>query len=245
MAWSTPQLAELAGTTLTAVLHYHEAGLLEEPDRLPNGDKQYGVPHLLRVLQITRLAELGVPLAEVASTWRAGQNPDEALRALDADLAASIDRLERVRAHLPVMLQHRAQVELPVALGAAVEDRSAVDRTMLQLYARVLDDSWMDHLRPTLDEQSTDADDTFGQMGPDADEPTRQRVAEAIAASTRGQLRDHVLVSDVQERVSRRTELGDSAILAALRELYNPAQIDVLLRAYTISQGEPQRQDEP
>jgi hypothetical protein len=31
MAWSTRELAELAGTTLRAVRHYHEVGLLAEP----------------------------------------------------------------------------------------------------------------------------------------------------------------------------------------------------------------------
>ena len=34
MAWSTRQLAELAGTSLRAVRHYHDVGLLPEPERL-------------------------------------------------------------------------------------------------------------------------------------------------------------------------------------------------------------------
>ena len=31
MPWSTRELAELAGTTVKAVRHYHEIGLLDEP----------------------------------------------------------------------------------------------------------------------------------------------------------------------------------------------------------------------
>lgn len=46
MAWSTRQVSELAGTSLRAVRHHHEIGLLDEPDRGPNGYKQYGVAHL-------------------------------------------------------------------------------------------------------------------------------------------------------------------------------------------------------
>ncbi len=52
MAWSTRQLAALAGTTLRAVRHYHEVGLLDEPERASNGYKQYRTEHLLRLLRI-------------------------------------------------------------------------------------------------------------------------------------------------------------------------------------------------
>ena len=50
MGWSTRELAELAGTTIKAVRHYHEHGLLEEPRRAVNGYKQYGAGHLVRLL---------------------------------------------------------------------------------------------------------------------------------------------------------------------------------------------------
>src|SRR5204863_5377681 len=40
MAWSTREIAELAGTSLRAVRHYHEVGLLAEPERRANGYKQ-------------------------------------------------------------------------------------------------------------------------------------------------------------------------------------------------------------
>lgn len=40
MAWSTQQLADLAGTTVNTVRHYHRLGLLDEPERQGNGYKQ-------------------------------------------------------------------------------------------------------------------------------------------------------------------------------------------------------------
>jgi hypothetical protein len=41
VAWSTSELAKLAGTTVNTIRHYHRSGVLEEPDRRRNGYKQY------------------------------------------------------------------------------------------------------------------------------------------------------------------------------------------------------------
>lgn len=67
MPWSTRQLAELADTTVNTLRHYHRLGLLDEPERRYNGYKQYEVRHLVSLLRIRRLAELGVPLSQIAS----------------------------------------------------------------------------------------------------------------------------------------------------------------------------------
>jgi DNA-binding transcriptional MerR regulator len=64
LAWSTREIAELAGTTVRAVRHYHEVGLLAEPERRANGYKQYGVAHLIHVLRIKRLTDLGFSLSQ-------------------------------------------------------------------------------------------------------------------------------------------------------------------------------------
>ena len=65
MAWSTREIAELAGTTVNTVRHYHQVGLLEQPDRMSNGYKQYQVRHLVRLLKIRRLRDLDVPLDQI------------------------------------------------------------------------------------------------------------------------------------------------------------------------------------
>lgn len=57
-------MAELAGTTVKTVHHYHEPGLLEMPERAANGYKQYGASHLVRLIHITRLKDLRIPLAK-------------------------------------------------------------------------------------------------------------------------------------------------------------------------------------
>lgn len=102
MAWSTRELAELAQTTVNTIRHYHHLGLLAEPERKDNGYKQYGVKHLARLLRIRRLVGLGVPLSRIGDDV-ARQNIQETLRQLDAELVASIQRLQRARCDIASM----------------------------------------------------------------------------------------------------------------------------------------------
>ncbi|KAA8888768.1 MerR family transcriptional regulator [Nocardia colli] len=99
MAWSTRQLAELAGTSIRTVRHYHDVGLLAEPERMPNGYKSYDETHLARLLRVKHLADLGFSLAQIARMGETGPS-EQSVRALDADLAAAIERLQRMRAEL-------------------------------------------------------------------------------------------------------------------------------------------------
>lgn len=112
MAWSTREVAELAGTSLRAVRHYHDVGLLTEPERRANGYKQYGVDHLLRLVWIKRLADLGLTLSQIAELDD-DEFPERALRALEAELAATIERLQRTRAELGVILERSVPADLP------------------------------------------------------------------------------------------------------------------------------------
>lgn len=238
MAWSTRQLAEIAGTTIKAVRHYHEIGLLDEPARRPNGYKQYETAHLVRLLQIKRLSDLGVPLAQIATMGRADQEPDEALRVLDSELEATITRLQRVRAELAVILRHRAPADLPAGFSAVARDLTDVDRSMLMIYAQVFDDDAMDALRKLMNEQpATDADAQFETLPADADRATRQALAERIAPFLEQQLATYPALGDPGSHSLHGPDLMESAVVQALRELYNPAQLEVLYRAHLIVTG--------
>ena len=70
MAWSTRELANLVGTTVNTIRHYHRLGLLDVPEREYNGYKQYEVRHLVRLLRIRRLVSLGVPLSQIGEVSR-------------------------------------------------------------------------------------------------------------------------------------------------------------------------------
>ncbi|BEL06545.1 hypothetical protein Q0Z83_047360 [Actinoplanes sichuanensis] len=78
------QLASYAGVTVRAVRHYHQVGLLPEPDRDASGYRRYGASAVVALLKIRTLAEAGVPLSEIDSLLRAGE----------ADFAAAVDRID-------------------------------------------------------------------------------------------------------------------------------------------------------
>jgi DNA-binding transcriptional MerR regulator len=104
VAWSTREVAELAGTTVNTIRHYHRLGLLTEPKRRYNGYKQYGAEDLDRLLCIRRLVGLGASLSQVAEFLADERLMAEILRQVDADLAAEVDRLRRARSEIAVIL---------------------------------------------------------------------------------------------------------------------------------------------
>lgn len=239
VAWSTRQLAELAGTTVNTVRHYHEAQLLEEPERASNGYKQYGVPHLVRLLQIRRLRDLGVPLAQIGTMGRADEDPAEALRVLDAELEATIERLQRGRAELALILRHRAPVDLPPGFSSVANALSEQHRSLIMVYAQVYDESAMDDLRKILAETPrTASDEEFENLPPHADQATKKRLAEHYAPIIRQQRADYPWLTDPATRSTRSTTTLVSTMTETLREIYNPAQLEVLYRADLIIKGE-------
>lgn len=114
MAWSTRELAELADTTVRAVRHYHEVGLLDEPERRANGYKQYDVAHLLRLRRIKHLSDLGFTLIEIGAMGEHDPSP-QALSALDTELATRVERLQRARTELGIILRRAVAVDMTSA----------------------------------------------------------------------------------------------------------------------------------
>lgn len=100
------ELAVTVGVTTRTVRHYHHLGLLPEPERRPNGYRDYTLRHAVVLARIRRLTELGLGLAEVRDVLAddAGRDLAEVLEELDADLArqeaAIRERREGLRALL-------------------------------------------------------------------------------------------------------------------------------------------------
>ena len=89
------QLAAYAGVTVRAVRHYHQIGLLPEPERTYSGYRTYDAAAVVRLIRIRTLADAGVPLARVQELLDAG--PEEfagGVREIDKDLRAEIRRLQ-------------------------------------------------------------------------------------------------------------------------------------------------------
>ena len=92
------QLATYAGVTVRAVRHYHQIGLLPEPDRDHSGYRSYQADAVVQLIRIRTLAEAGVPLARVQQLLAAGEEEfSAAVAELDKELRAEIRRLQRNR----------------------------------------------------------------------------------------------------------------------------------------------------
>jgi DNA-binding transcriptional MerR regulator len=248
MAWSTREIAELAGTSLRAVRHYHEVGLLPEPERHSNGYKQYGVAHLVRLLRVKRLVDLGFSLARIAELGDDDHHPADALRTVDAELGATIDRLQRARVELALILRHHAPTDLPAGLvpvgGAA--GLSEADRSIVLVMARVLGPRGLEAYAEVL--RSVPAHPTDGEfdtLPSDADDDARRALAGRMAPHVRRIRAEHPEVTDVPVDAPRGARSVARVAEAAVQELYNPAQLDVLRRVRELLGARPadSRQD--
>lgn len=233
MAWSTRELADLAGTTVNTIRHYHQLGLLEQPERRYNGYKQYGVSHLVCLLRIRRLADLGVPLFQIGDVSGGGDADREVLRELDAELSAKIDRLTSAREDIALILRDDAPADAPAGFSAVAARLSEADTSILHVYSRLYDAEAMTDLQQLVAEdiESNTASREVDDLSPDADEATRQRLAEAMAPLMAKNITDYPWLREPGSRFSTSEEASAETIVAALLELYNPAQLDVFHRA--------------
>ncbi len=92
------QLAAYAGVTVRAVRHYHQVGLLPEPERDASGYRRYGATAVVSLIKIRTLANAGVPLSEIGRMLMADATAfAEAVQRIDTHLHDEIERLEQSR----------------------------------------------------------------------------------------------------------------------------------------------------
>ncbi|QSB12967.1 MerR family transcriptional regulator [Natronosporangium hydrolyticum] len=92
------QLAAYAGVTVRAVRHYHQVGLLPEPERDASGYRRYGATAVVSLIKIRTLANAGVPLSQIAQMLEADAATfAEAVQRIDNHLRDEIERLETSR----------------------------------------------------------------------------------------------------------------------------------------------------
>jgi DNA-binding transcriptional MerR regulator len=92
------QLAAYAGVSVRAVRHYHQIGLLPEPERDGSGYRRYGATAVVSLIKIRTLASAGVPLSEVGQMLEADPAAfADAIRRIDTHLRDEIERLETSR----------------------------------------------------------------------------------------------------------------------------------------------------
>lgn len=229
MAWSTRELARIAGTTENSVRYYHRVGLLPHPERAANGYKRYEVAHLVQLLRIRRLRELGVPVKRIASPGPEDPNAQESIRTLDAELEARIEHLQRVREDLAQLVSHSAPLDTPAGFASFASQLSPTQQALLAIYAQVFDARTLEAFRRALLHQE-DTDVEFDRLAAGADDATVDDLARRMVATTRRQREHAPELADALDRSPLGRSTAGLVLAHALVDLYNPAQQRVLRR---------------
>ncbi|MHC5797084.1 MerR family transcriptional regulator [Lacisediminihabitans sp. FW035] len=237
MPWSTREVAELAGTTVNTVRHCHRSGLLDEPDRTSNRYKKYGVRHLVRLLQVRRLRDLGVPLARIETVGFGEESPEAALLAIDADLTESIERFTRARTEVRATIEGSSATDVPSGFEEAASSLSVSNRSLVLVYSQLYDERAMTGLKTMIESGPDSVDVAFDTLGADADEATRQLLAESLAPKFAKHIADFPWVTELVGHLSKGRRVVKETVVETLIELHNAAQLDVLGRATLIAQS--------
>ncbi|MGW6721668.1 MerR family transcriptional regulator [Streptomyces sp. NPDC054995] len=88
--------AAFAGCTPRAIRHYHEIGLLPEPERGGDDRRRYGYEDMIRLLWIRRMADAGIALEDIRDAFATGT----AIAGADGGdgVAGILERLEQTLA---------------------------------------------------------------------------------------------------------------------------------------------------
>lgn len=115
------RLAAAAGVTVRTVRHYHQVGLLPEPERDASGYRRYDAQAAVDLIRIRTLADAGVPLARIDALLHA--QPSEfaaALVDIDAELQRRIDELAEYRRRI-AQLDSGERLVLPAEVIALLD----------------------------------------------------------------------------------------------------------------------------
>lgn len=241
MVWSTREIADLAGTTVNTVRHYHRVGLLEQPMRSSNGYKSYEVSHLVQLLRVRRLRALGVPLDLINDVAAGDDRALSTLAAIEVDLDATIEGLQTARDEIRTILEGASTPDVPRGFEKLQSRLSATDRALLLIYSQLYDQEAMDDLREMIASDPEDVRVDFEALAPDADEETRIRLAERYAVGLARDLAKYSWLRDPTAHHVKRPQITWQTLAESVAALYNPAQLDVLARAAPIARETMER----
>ncbi|GAB3475300.1 MerR family transcriptional regulator [Nocardiopsis coralliicola] len=229
MGWSTRELAEMAGTTIKTVRYYHQAGLLEEPERRANGYKSYGPEHLARLLHVLRMREMGFPVSRILEITRS-DSAEAATRRLLNEVEASIRRLEGIRDDLLASLGSEGHWKVPQGFAGVSEHLGRADRVLSLMMSRHFTGEAMEALR-SISAAPDPVDAEFARLPADAGAAAIADLA-ARMAPVIARARTHHPLPDRAVQGGRAAEQRAARSMGkALAEFYNPAQVAVLVRA--------------
>ncbi|MCX2731872.1 MerR family transcriptional regulator [Saccharopolyspora sp. NFXS83] len=94
--------AAFVGSTPRAIRHYHEIGLLPEPERGGDGRRRYGYEDMIRLLWIRRMADAGIALDDIRDALTTGAGADSG-----DGVAGILERLEEALAEQEAELRRQ------------------------------------------------------------------------------------------------------------------------------------------
>jgi len=92
--------AAFAGTTPRTIRHYHQIGLLPEPERGSDDRRRYGYDDMIRLLWILKMADAGVALGDIRDAFAAAPAGTDG----EHGLAGVLERLQQT------LVAHEAEV---------------------------------------------------------------------------------------------------------------------------------------
>jgi DNA-binding transcriptional MerR regulator len=241
MAWSTRRLAQLGGTTVKTIRHYHRIGLLDEPERAGNGYKQYGTAHLVRILQIARLRDLGMGLAQIAELEHSDEAFAQTLQLLDAQLAESISHQQQLRAEIAALTRHRATPDTPAGFAEVADHLTPADRSMIMISSQLFHARGVQDMKEIVAAHQ-DADREFDELPAGAGPDEIRGVAAHLAPMLEAIYAEHPGVKTPPLRARTADSLRD--LHRAVTELYNPAQVEALRQAHLLAHQHSASTDE-
>ena len=202
------QLAAYAGVTTRAVRHYHQVGLLPEPERDHSGYRSYAAPDVVRLIRIRTLAEAGVPLARVQDLLAADEEEfAAAVREIDRRLREQVKELQEHRRRI-AMLAAGDSLALPASATAYLDRMRALGTP--EVMVELERDAWI-----LIAAQVPERMDDFMAMKQDQlDDPLMQAFLAAVGRlidsdeETEAQLAEVAdLVVEMAEQAAARGEL--------------------------------------
>lgn len=193
------EVAELAGVSVRTLRHYHQVGVLPEPERGSNGYRSYELAHVARLLRIRTLAELGIPLERMPALLDdpVDSSSDELLTELAEQLEQRIARLQSQLRRVAELRTTRARPDLTPILVEFLEAVGATELSDLEqdasiLVARLFEaDGSPDDLRDLAtvlrgvheDPRYADFVDRLERLAPDAPDDEVREIAEDFIAA--------------------------------------------------------------
>ncbi|PPF47191.1 MerR family transcriptional regulator [Pseudoclavibacter sp. AY1F1] len=227
--------AEFVGTTPRAIRHYHQIGLVSEPERGSDDRRRYGYDEMIQLLWIRRMAEAGIALDDIRDAFAgSADSADSGGGDGDGDDVARI--LERLEESLVVRQADLERQRMAV-------QRMRAQGSRLGLLSDVVSDRLADLPDGALRQDDLDAllvtERIFGELGASV------QASRFMALATHPDLRDECDRVDAAEEALDDTVAVDDprvAEVAAKRAAFE-AKLNGVIESSGLAQADNDRFD--